>query len=198
MLPFFVAPPLTPAERRRTLAMRPWRADERRVVHRGLLGRFAIAVEPAAIGVIFGWFAYWIAAHGRNDATHNDWIFSLIFLPGAAAFAAYAVFLMSAPFRALRETWKPVFIVDGYLRTRRPDDLSERGSNGYVAVLTHEYRVACEWPTVGRGELPNDVRPAMLEFSEFGGIHAIDGRRTGILPEDFPVLGVGANQRRRR
>jgi hypothetical protein len=38
------------------------------------------------------------------------------------------------------------------------------------------------------------VRPAMLEFSEYGGIHAIDGRQTGVLPDDFPVLGIGSNR----
>ena len=187
---------LSPAQRRRLLAMRPWRPDERRIVRRGMLGRLAIAVEPAAIALLFGWFGYWIATHGRSDATHDDWIFSIIFLPGAAAFAVYAVVLMAAPIRALRETYEPIFIVDGYLRTRGRDDLSATGSSGYVAVLTEERAVACEWPTRGEGELPFALEPAMLEFSEFGGIHTVDGKRTGVLPDDFPVLGIGANNRR--
>jgi hypothetical protein len=190
----FVPPPMTPAQRRLLLAMRPWRPDESRIVRRGMFGRLAIAVEPALIAVLFGWFGYWIATHGRSDATHNDWIFSIIFLPGAAAFAVYALVLMAGPMRALRETRQPIFVVDGYLRTRGRDDFSTTGSNGYVAVLTEERRIACEWATRGGGDLPNAEQPAMLEFSEFGGIHAIDGKKTGILPEDFPVLGIGGNK----
>ena len=173
--------------------MRRWRPDESQIVRRGMFGRLTIAVEPAAIAVLFAWFGYWIAAHGRADATHDDWIFSLIFLPGAAAFAIYAVVLMAAPIRALRETHEPIFIVDGYLRTRGRDDFSLTGFNGYVAVLTEARQVACEWPTRGEGDLPSAMQPALLEFSEFGGIHAIDGKNTGVLPADFPVLGVGAN-----
>src|ERR1700730_2688893 len=95
----FVPPPMTPAQRRLTLVMRPWRPDESRIVRRGMFGRLAIAVEPAVIAVLFGWFGYWMATHGRSDATHNDWIFSIIFLPGAAAFAAYAFILMAGPMR---------------------------------------------------------------------------------------------------
>jgi hypothetical protein len=190
----FVSPPLSSAQRRTSLAMRKWRVDERRIVRRGMLGRLTIAVEPALIAVLFAWFGYWIATHGRSDATHNDWIFSIIFLPGAAAFAIYAVVLMIQPVRALRETFEPIFVVDGYLRTRGRDDFSAHGSNGYVAVLTEERRVACEWVTRGEGDLPFAVRPAMLEFSEYGGIHAIDGRQTGVLPDDFPVLGIGSNR----
>jgi len=166
-------------------------------VRRGVLGRFTIAVEPAIIALLFGWFGYWMATHGRTDATHDDWIFSIIFLPGAAAFAVYAVVLMLQPLRALCETYQPIFVVDGFLRTRGRDDFSLTGCNGYVAVLTPDSRVACEWPTHGQGDLPFDVRPAMLEFSEFGGVHAIDGNPTGILPADFPSLGVGATTKRR-
>ena len=194
----FVPPPLTPAERRRVLVMRKWRPDERRIVRRGLLGRLTIAVEPAIIALLFAWFGYWMATHGRSDATHNDWIFSIIFLPGAAAFAIYAVVLMIEPVRALAETAQPIFIVDGYLRTRGRDDFSAAGTNGYVAVLTEAHRVACEWPTRGEGNLPYAVQPAMLEFSEFGGVHAVDGRGTGVLPDDFPVLGIGGNRPPRR
>jgi len=178
------------------LAMRPWRPEERSIVRRGMFGRLTIAVEPAIIALLFGWFGYWIATHGRSDATHNDWIFSIIFLPGAAAFAVYAVVLMQAPLRALRETYQPIFVVDGYVRTRGRDDFSLSGSNGYVAVLTEDRCVACEWPTHGKGDLPFAVQSAMSEFSEFGGIHAIDGKKTGVLPEHFPVLGIGANSPR--
>ena len=174
--------------------MRRWRPDERRIVRRGMFGRLTIAVEPAIIALLFGWFGYWIAIHGRSDATHNDWIFSIIFLPGAAVFAIYAVVLMLAPIRALRESYQPIFVVDGYLRTRGRDDFSTAGTNGYVAVLTDQRRIACEWPTHGEGNLPFSVQPAMLEFSEYGGIHAVDGSSTGALPDDFPALGIGANR----
>jgi hypothetical protein len=190
----FVGSPLSPAQRRSELAMRPWRPDERRIVRRGLFGRLTIAAEPALISLAFAWFGYWLATHGRSDATHDDWIFSIIFLPGAAAFAIYAIVLMRGPVRALLETYQPIFIVDGYLRTRGRDDFSLTGSSGYVAVLTEDRRVACEWPTRGERDLQMRIEPALMEFSEFGGIHAIDGRETGILPKDFPVLGVGGNR----
>jgi hypothetical protein len=187
----FALPPMTPAQRRATLVMRPWSHDERRIVQRGTLGRFLIAIEPALIAVVFGWFGYWLGTHGRSDATHDDWIFSIIFVPGALVFAIYAVMLLIRPFHALRQTYEPIFVVDGFIRTRGRDDFSASDSNGYVAVLTDERRVACEWPAHGKLELPFDERPAMLEFSEFGGVHTVDGRRTGVLPEDFPVLGIG-------
>jgi hypothetical protein len=192
----FVPPPLSPAERRRLLAMRPWRSDETRIVRRGLFGRLAIAVEPAIISLIFACFGVWLAFHGRRDAAHDDWVFSIVFLPGAAAFALYAVVLMIEPIRAIRQTAQPIFIVDGYVRTRGRDDFSEAGSNGFVAVLTHDRRVACEWSTRGQGDLLFAVRSAQVEFSEYGGILTIDGVPTGILPADFPPLGVGAAARR--
>ena len=180
------------------LPMRRWRFDERRVVYRGLLGRFAIAIEPALIAILFAAFALWIGLHGRSDATHDDKIFAIIFAPGALAFAVYAWVLMIAPTRAALQTFGPIFVVDGYLRTRGRDDFSGTGMSGYVAVLTDDRRVAAEWTTRGDEDLPNAVRPALLEFSEYGGIHTIDGKKTGILPEDFPVLGIGGNTPPRR
>ena len=33
---------------------------------------------------------------------------------------------------------------------------------------------------------------ARVEYSEYGGIHRIDGRSTGVLPESLPTLGIGA------
>ena len=172
--------------------MRRWRPDECRIVRRGMFGRLAIAVEPAVISLLFGAFGVWIALHGQRDATHDDWIFSIVFLPGAAAFAIYAVALMAEPLRALRQTAQPIFIVDGFVRTRGPDDFSAAGTTGFVAVLTHDRRVAGEWPTGGRASLRYDERPAQVEFSEYGGILTIDGVPTGVLPADFPPLGVGA------
>ena len=55
---------------------------------------------------------------------------------------------------------------------------------------------AASWPS-GRAwatsPFADSVRPAMIEFSFFGGIHRIDGRSTGVLPETLAPMGVGAN-----
>lgn len=190
----FNPPPLTPAERRQLLIMRRWRPEERQVVRRGMLGRATIAVEPAALAVLFAFFAVALVRSVNKEGVHEHSIFGLVFAIGAATFALYAIVLMIEPIRAMRETLKPIFIVDGYLRMRGRDDFSERGCNGYVAVLLEDKRVACEWPTKGEGDLPSVLRPALLEFSEYGGIHAVDGQPTGVLPNDFPVLGVGGNR----
>jgi hypothetical protein len=32
----------------------------------------------------------------------------------------------------------------------------------------------------------------MVEFCRYGGILRIDGRSTGVLPDDIPALGIGA------
>ena len=193
----FTPPGLTSAERRKVLAFRPWRAAERRVVVRGVIGRAVTALEPAAIGVLLLWVAIVLASRISFDQgrlIHAEMPIALIFAPVALAFFVYAGWLVSEPLRALRQTFKPIFIVDGYLRTRGRDDFSERGSCGYVAALTADLRVAGEWPARGPSEYPHSLRAAMLEFTEYGGLHAIDGRPTGILPSDFPAFGVGANR----
>mgnify|MGYP001351686668 CR=1 FL=1 len=182
---------MTRDARRRSLAARAWRPEERRVVARGLFGRLALAAEPAALAVLFAAFAVLLAL-GHNKF-HRD-LLSPIFALGAATFAIYTIAIMIRPIKALLETRQPIFIVDGYVRTRGRDDFSEYGSNGYVAVLLSDRRVAGEWPIVGQGDMPASVHPAYLEFSEFGGIHAIDGRPTGVLPLDFPALGIGGNR----
>jgi hypothetical protein len=192
---FWAAKPLTPAERRQTLVMRPWRQDERRIVTRGFLGRLVVAVEPALLALLFAAFAM-LLAHG-NNRDHRLFLAPLFAL-GAAAFTVYAIAIMVRPIRALLETSKPIFVVDGFLRTRGRDDFSETGSNGYVAVLLPDHRVACEWPTVGEGDLPMAMHPAYVEFSEYGGVHVIDGRSTGVLPDNFPAFGIGGNRPPRR
>jgi hypothetical protein len=188
---------LTPAERRSTLVRRAWMPAERRVVARGLAGRALTALEPAAIGGLLAWAAVALANRVTPNVSppaHDALPIAIVFAPVAVAFFIYAVWLVRDPIIALRKTFEPIFIVDGYVRTRGCDDLSARGSCGYVAVLTSEGRIACEWPAVGPAEFAMTVRPAVAEFSEFGGIHAIDGRSTGILPRSFPALGVGANR----
>jgi hypothetical protein len=188
---------LTSAERRRVLAFRPWRAAERRVVVRGVAGRAVTALEPAAIGGLLLWVAVVLAARvsiDQGQLVHAEMPIAAIFAPVALAFFVYAGWLVSEPLRALRQTFEPIFIVDGYLRTRGRDDFSERGSCGYVAALTEDLRVAGEWAAQGPSEYSHTMRAATLEFSEYGGLHAIDGRPTGILPTDFPAFGVGANR----
>jgi len=176
--------------------MRRWRPDERSIVVRGMLGRAAIAIEPAIAALLFGFFALRLlrlAGDGQADHVGLQFL-APIFGFGAALFAVYAAMLMRTPLRALRETYEPIFVVDGYVRMRGPDDFSQRGSSGYVAVLLEDHRLACEWPTVGMGELPRRLDPALLEFSEYGGIHSIDGKSTGVLPAGFRNIGVRSNQ----
>ena len=189
--------PLTSAERRRLLACRPWRADERRVVARGVAGRAVTALEPAAIGGLLLWASFALALRvsvEQGQPVHDELPIAVIFAPVAIAFFIYAFWLVSEPLRALRQTYQPIFILDGYVRTRGRDDFSERGSCGYVAALTPDLRVAAEWPARGPEEFTHVLRAAILEFTEYGGLHAIDGRPTGILPVDFPAFGVGGNR----
>ncbi|HLW38681.1 MAG TPA: hypothetical protein VKR99_09655 [Candidatus Eremiobacteraceae bacterium] len=189
-------PPLTADQRRALLAMRQWTPAERKIVARGLFGRMAIAVEPAIIALLFGFFTLGLLrlAYDGNADHQGLQLLAPIFALGALAFLIYAVFLMAKPVRALRETYQPIFVVDGYVRTRGRDDFSIRGFNGYVAVLLSDRRVACEWPTVGEGNLRSFEYAALCEFSEFGGIHAIDGQPTGVLPQSFSNIGVGTNR----
>ena len=44
----------------------------------------------------------------------------------------------------------------------------------------------------GRHQQTERTQPALVQFALYGGIIAIDGRRTGLLPEHFPNLGIGA------
>lgn len=114
-----------------------------------------------------------------------------IFAVGFLGFIGYTVGVLYRPLRALLETSKPIFIVDGYIRTRVPDEEAE-GAKGYIAVLSEDHRVVFEWPAAGKAALESTLRPAHVEFSEYGGIHRIDGRSTGVLPESLPTLGIGA------
>lgn len=184
--------------RTRMLAQRPWTARERRVVWRGLMGRFAIAVEPLLGVVLLGLFAWgivWRAHHVQSQATLI--VVAPVFALGALAFFVYFVALLVAPFVAYLQTYKPIYVIDGYVRFRPPDEDSAPGECGYVAVLFEDRRIACEWHSIGMKSYRAHTMPAMVEFSVFGGIHSIDGKSTGLLPEgDLPVLAVGINQRR--
>ncbi len=46
--------------------------------------------------------------------------------------------------------------------------------------------------------LPNRTIPSLAEFSQYGGIHTIDGRPTGVLPLGGKPLNVGLAPRRAR
>jgi hypothetical protein len=183
--------------RTRQLAHRRWTESERKVVWRGLTGRFAIAIEPL-IGMVFMIFLTWgIVYRAQHVAKEHDlikiaWIFAL----GAIAFTGYFVAVLVAPFIAYLQTYKPIYKVDGYVRYREPDETSSDEGRGYIATLFEDESVACEWEYFGPKPLENATIPAMIEFSIFAGIHKIDGRSTGLLPENLPPLAIGIAPRK--
>ena len=184
-------------DRSRMLAQRAWTDRERLVVWRGLTGRFAIAIEPL-LGLIFMSFLTWgIVYRSEHVASDRDlikiaWIFGI----GAIAFAGYFVAVLVAPFVAYLQTFKPIYVIDGYVRYREPDERSEYDATGYVATLFEDQSIACEWECFGNTKLPNTTIPALVEFSVYAGIHTIDGRSTGLLPDEIPVLAIGIAPRR--
>ena len=182
----------------RHLAHRAWTERERRIVWRGLSGRLAIAIEPF-LGMFFMGFLTWgIVWRSEHVASDRDlikiaWIFGI----GAIAFAAYFVAVLIAPFIAYLQTFKPIFILDGYVRYRGPDERSSEESSGYVAALFEDRSVACEWEFLGSKDLEAAMIPAHLEFSRYAGIHRIDGVPTGVLPDgELPLLAIGIASRR--
>lgn len=183
--------------RARLLAQRAWTARERKVVWRGLTGRFAIAIEPL-LGLLFMTFlTAGIVYRSQHVPADRDlikiaWIFGL----GAIAFLGYFIAVLVAPFIAYLETFKPIYVVDGYVRYREPDSASEIDGTGYVATLFEDASVACEWECFGNKKLPNRTIPAHVEFSVHVGIHRIDGKSTGLVPEDLPLLTVGIAPRK--
>jgi len=184
---------LTALERDALMIRRAWTRGERRIVLHGFAGRLAIAVEPVLCASVFLALTLALVFNKNREII----ILAPIFGLGVVAFAIYAVALMFAPVRALIHTFRPIFIVDGYLRYRGRDARSDDWSNGYLAVLTEDGNVACEWPTLGEGNVPEDQRPALCEFSEYGGVHRIDGIATGVLPDRIAALGVGGRSRKR-
>jgi hypothetical protein len=184
--------------RAKMLAQRPWTERERAVVWRGVTGRMGIAIEPL-VGVVFftflTWGIVWRSQHVPDDATLYK--IAPIFALGAVAFGIYAIAVMVAPLTAFLQTRKPIYKIDGYVRYREPDEYSEVGSVGYMAVLYHDQTPAGEWECFGTKRLPNRTIPSLVEFSEFGGIHTIDGRSTGVIPDnDLPLLAIGIAPRR--
>ncbi len=194
---------MAPGDHERNIALvrRPWTQAERRIVLNGLLGRLLIAIEPLVCSVVFGLLTIaLIFLPLPASANLTRWESAIIIAPifglVTIAFMLYATFVLLAPVRALLQTFSPIFIVDGYVRYRRPDRQTEVDSNGYIAVLNEDRRAVAEWPSVGETSMPDSLRPALVEFSFYGGIHRIDGRSTGVLPESMPLAGIGGNRPR--
>jgi hypothetical protein len=184
----------------RALARRPWTTAERAIVWRGLTGRFALAIEPL-LGTVFmallTWGIVYRAHHVPSDATliKIAWIFAL----GAIAFGAYFVAVLIAPIIAYFQTFRPIYILDGYVRYRPPDERSRIDGCGYAAALFPDRAVAHEWEWLGKRPLPETTIPALVEFSLYAGIHRIDGKPTGLLPDgDLPLLAIGIATRHGR
>jgi hypothetical protein len=199
MVEGYITGHLSPRKRREALIRRPWTRKERLVVIHGVAGRVCIAIEPTLCGLTFlaltvGMF--FVSTDPHRPGEHNMVILAPIFAIGAFASTVYSCAVMLTPLRALAHTFAPIFIVDGYVRYRASDARSPGGSNGYVAVLDDEGHAACEWPALGNVPIVAARYPALCEFSEYGGIHRIDGRLTGVLPETITTFGVGIASRR--
>lgn len=182
-------------DQRARLVRRAWTAQERRGVWSGLMGRLAIAAEPI-IGTIFfallTWGVYLRAKHTEESLIVLVPVFAL----GALGFTGYGIALLVAPIRAFLHTFSPIYIVDGYVRYRPPDAFSHDEATGYVAVLFDNRDVACEWEAFGSEPLPDRTIPTLAEFSTYGGIHKIDGKPTGVVPEKSTPLNIGLASRR--
>ena len=182
----------------RHLTARSWTDRERAIVWRGLTGRFAIAIEPLLGAIFFALLTWGIIWRARVAAPHDLWILAPIFGIMALGFAIYLVALLVAPLIAYAQTFKPIYIVDGYVRYRAPDDFSEIDASGYVAVLFADSELCCEWECFGNKPIPNVTVPTLVEFSEYGGIHKVDGKSTGVVPDELPTLAIGISQKMRR
>lgn len=179
------------------LARRAWTDRERSIVWRGLTGRMAIAIEPLLGTVFFSLLAVGIVWRSHIAKPHDLWILSPIFGVAALAFLFYFIAVLFAPVTAYFQTRKPIYQLDGYIRYRGPDGNSDLGSSGYVAVLFEDQALCCEWECYGTKPLPELTIAAMTEFSEYGGIHRIDGKSTGVLPDaPMPLLAIGIAPRK--
>src|SRR5208337_1531461 len=109
-----------------------------------------IAIEPL-LGVLFMLFlTFGIVYRSQHVPADRDLIkIAWIFAIGAIAFGGYFVAVLVAPVRAYMQTFKPIFVVDGYVRYREPDAISELDGTGYVATLFEDRTVACEWECFG-------------------------------------------------
>jgi len=176
-----------------SVSFRRWSRAERRIVLRGFVGRFSVAIEPLIAAAFFSLLPLGLLLRRQETAL----LLAPIFAFAALAFLAYAVVLMVPSTRALLETFAPILVVDGYVQYRRRARDGQQPDS--VAVLDAERRTLAEWPL---REWPPAIGtrhtwPALVEFSEFGGIHRIDGRPTGVLPADIAPFGIGIAQHAR-
>ncbi len=172
-----------------SIARRPWHAAERRVIHRGFWGRLLIAVEPLVIALFFV-----VLVIGMIARHQDGWrFFAPIFAGASLLFFGYAVALMFTVTRALVETFGPIFVVDGYV-SYREELVPFRDPIYYVAVLDDRRQLLGEWKLASRSDALERGAPwpALVEFTRYGGILRIDGRSTGVLPDDIPAFGIGA------
>jgi hypothetical protein len=173
-----------------SVALRRWTRAERRVVFRGFIGRFGIAIEPLIVAAFFSLLPIGLVLRKQETAL----LLAPIFGCAALAFLAYAVVLLLPSVRAMMETFGSILVVDGYVQYRRRQQPG--GATYSVAVLDSERAVLGEWPL---REWPSsigerDTWPALVEFSRLGGIHRIDGRLTGVLPSEIAPFGIGIAQ----
>jgi hypothetical protein len=169
------------------LPRRAWTPAERRVVWRGFLGRLFIAIEPIILSLVFAGLAIgMVILRPHREAL----VLSPIFACAVLAFVFYAIAVMIEPVRALLHTFSPIYVVDGYVRYRKSHPQDPRAL-AYVAVLDEEHQLLGEWP-LGTDRIPDHIRPTLVEFSSYGGIHRLDGKSTGVLPAELPHLGIGA------
>lgn len=168
------------------IARRPWTRAERRIVLRGFFGRLTIAIEPMIVSIFFALLPIGMLLRRQETAL----LLTPIFAFAAIAFFAYAVALMLPSTRALLETFRPIYTVDGYVRYYSTTDVQPEH---FVAVLNADRRRLGEWPLRERPTAIGDrnLWPVLVEFSPYGGIHKIDGRSTGVLPDEIPAFGVG-------
>jgi hypothetical protein len=153
--------------------------------------------EPAVISLLFTLLSVTLLLRRQESAI----FVAPIFLCAALAFAAYAIVLLTPPIRALAESYGSIYNVDGYVRYRSQRRYPDEPPTYYVAVLDAEQHELGEWPLRERPAALDrgDLWPAVVEFAPYGGIHRIDGRSTGVLPDEFPGTGyrcVGHVRRR--
>ena len=175
---------------RARLVRRSWTAAERDVVWMGVVGRLTIAAE-AMLGTLVFSLLTWGVYLRAQSVEQSLIVLVPVFALGALGFILYGIALMVTPIRAFLHTFRPIYIVDGYVRYRGPDACSDDDATGYVAVLFENHDVACEWEAFGTEHLPDRTIPSHCEFSTYGGIHKIDGKSTGLLPEKTTMLNIG-------
>jgi hypothetical protein len=175
----------------RGVASRPWTRAERRVVLRGFFGRLSVAIEPLIVALFFSLLPVGLLLR-RQESAH---LLGPIFGLGAAMFFTYAIALMVPSTRALLDTFGRIYSVDGYVRYRDATRPYEAPSY-FAAVLDAHRCVLGEWQLDARPRALDrrELWPALVEFCSYGGILRIDGRSTGVLPEQLPPLGIGAAQ----